>query len=76
VGASTFKKYKITAKLALILSLPSLILAKPPKEFNTISKYFKKPSENKGKKSYTQTSALFSKFTRKILKIKGIFLKL
>jgi len=46
--ASTFKK-SITAKPALILSLPPLIPAKPSKKVNTISKYFKKLSKNKEK---------------------------
>jgi len=76
IGASTFKKGKVTAKLALILSLPPLISAKPSKEVNTIYKYFKKLSKNKGKKLYAQASTLFFNVTREILKIKETFSKL
>ena len=76
MGASISKKGKVTAKLALILSLSPLIPVKPLKETNTISKYFKKLSENKGKKLYAQASVLSSNITREILKIKEMFLKL
>ena len=76
MGASTSKKDKVTTKPALISSLPPPIPAKPPKEVNTISKYFKKLSENKEKKSYAQASAPSSNITREILKIKETFLKL
>jgi len=76
MGASISKKDKVTAKLASILSLSPLIPAKPLKEINTISKYFKKMSENKGKKLYAQASVLSSNITREILKIKEMFLKL
>jgi len=62
--ASTFKKSKVTAKPALILSLPPLIPAKPSKKVNTISKYFKKLSKNKGKKLYAQASVPFFNVTR------------
>ena len=47
MGASIFKKDKVTAKPAFILSLPPLISVKPSKEVNTISKYFKKLSKKK-----------------------------
>ena len=68
MGASIFKKDKVTAKPAFILSLPPLISVKPSKEVNIISKYFKKLS--KKKKLYAQASALFFNVTREILKIK------
>ena len=76
IGASIFKKDKVTAKPALILSFSPPILAKPPKEVNTIFKYFKKPSKNLGKKLYAQASSPSSNITREILKIKEIFPKL
>jgi len=74
--ANTSKKDKVAAKLASISSLPPLIPVKSPKEINTISKYFKKSSKNKEKKSYAQASALSSNITREILKIKEMFPKL
>jgi len=76
MGASTFKKDKVTAKPALILSLSPPILAKSSKKVNTIFKYFKKLSKNLGKKLYAQTSSPSSNITRKILKIKEMFPKL
>ena len=75
-GANTSKKSKVAAKLASISSLSPLIPVKSPKEINTISRYFKKSSENKGKKSYTQASTLSFNVTREILKIKEMFSKL
>ena len=39
-------------KPALISKLPSLILAKSPKEINNISKFFKKNNNNKEQKNY------------------------
>ena len=75
-GINISKKGKDIAKLASISNLPPLILTKSPKEINAISKYFKKSSKNKGKKSYAQTSVLFSNSTREILKIKETFLNL
>ena len=70
------RKGKDIAKPASISSLSLLILAKSPKEINTIFKYFKKPSNNKGEKLYAQASALLSNVTREILKIKKTFPKL
>ena len=75
-GINISKKDKDAAKLASISNLPPPILAKSPKEINTISKYFKKSSENKEKKSYDQALAPSSNTTREILKIKETFPKL
>ena len=75
-GVNISKKSKDVVKPALILSLPPPILAKSSEKINTISKYFKKLSNNKGKKSYAQALVLLSNVTREILKIKETFPKL
>ena len=55
---------KNSIKLAFISHLPSLILAKSPKKVNDISKFFKKNTENKGKKLYIQALSFSSNTTR------------
>ena len=50
-------KGKETLKPIFVLSLPPSILAKSPKEVNTISKYFKKNNKQLQKKSYAEDSS-------------------
>lgn len=72
----TLKKGKKAEKLASVSVIPPLISAKSPKEVIEISKFFKKISDNKGKKSYVQALSSLSSnsnIAREILKIKEAF---
>ena len=72
----TLKKGKEAEKLASVSVIPPLISAKSPKEVIEISKFFKKISDNKGKKSYVQALSSLSSnsnIAREMLKIKEAF---
>ena len=67
------KKDKDIDKLATVSVLPPPIPAKSSKKVVEISKFFKKNSDNKGKKSYTQASSANTNTVRETLKIKKVF---
>ena len=67
------KKGKEADKPATVSNIPPPILAKSPKEVIKISKFFKKNTDNKGKKLYVQASSSSSNPVRETLKIKETF---
>jgi len=67
------KKDKEIDKPASVSVISPPIPAESPKEVVKISRFFKKKTDNKGKKLYAQMSFSYSNPTRKILKIKEAF---
>jgi len=67
------KKDREIDKPASVSVISPPIPAESPKEVVKISRFFKKKTDNKGKKLYAQVSSSYSNPTRKILKIKEAF---
>ena len=67
------KKDREIDKPASVSVISPPIPAESPKEVVKISRFFKKKTDNKGKKLYAQMSSSYSNPTRKILKIKEAF---